>query len=310
MLFIETVNGIVPVFLVIFLGMFFNRLRFFSEVTKEEIIKLVYYVGTPVLLFHTISKTDLYQSFQPSLILFFTGVVIGYLFLLIFLTSFIKDPTKKAAVVQIGFRSNFAIVGIPLAMNLMNEDGVSMTAVSLAFVTILYNVSAVTMLSYYGKQERNLGKLFLSVLKNPLIIGTILGLCFSLFQIPLPVVLEKSMETLGQIASSMGLLMIGASVTMNGFGENRGYIALAVFFRNLLAPLLYLTTAILLGFRGDALTITAILSATPAAVNCFVMAKKMGADPQISAYGVSLTSIFSIGSVFISIYFLKFFGLA
>ncbi|MBO5408812.1 MAG: AEC family transporter [Clostridia bacterium] len=309
-LLLETVNGILPVFLVIFSGAFFNRLGFFSEITKDEIVKLVYYIGTPALLFHTVANAELYQSFHPKFVLFLLCAIIAYLFLLVFLCRGIKNPSKKAAVIQLGFRSNFAIVGIPLAMNLMAEEGVLMTAISLAFVTILYNVSAVFLLSYYGKQEKNLFRLILGALKNPLIIGTLLGLLFSLCGWKLPFIADKSLETLGSIASSMGLLMIGATITVTGFQKNRIYILWAVFFRNLLAPVLFLMSAVCLGYRGDFLVITAILSATPSAVNCFVMAKKMGADPDISAYGVSLTCLCSIVSIFCSVYFLKLFGLA
>lgn len=309
-LFLETINGILPVFLVIFLGTFLNRLHLFSEITKDEVVKLVYYVGTPVLLFQTVTKADLYRSFRPNFVIFLMCAIVLYLFLLILLCSGIKNPAKKASVIQIGYRSNFAIVGIPLAMNLMGEEGVLMTAISLAFVTILYNVSAVILLSYYGKKEKNLPKLLLSVLKNPLIIGTLLGLLFSLCKWELPLFVNKSLETVGSIATSMGLLMIGATITVTGFQSNRSYILLAVFFRNLLAPVLFLTAAVLFGFRGDFLLITAILSATPAAVNSFVMAKRMGADAEISAYGVSLTALCSIVSIFCSVYFLKFFGLA
>ncbi len=309
-LFVETINGILPVFLVIFLGALLNRLRFFSEVTKDEIVKLVYYVGTPALLFHTVAKANLYQSFHPRFILFLLCAILSYLFFLIWICFGIKNPAKKAAVVQIGFRSNFAIVGMPLAINLMAEEGVLITAISLAFVTILYNVSAVFLLSYYGKQEKSLPKLLLGALKNPLIIGTLFGLLFSLCEWKLPIIAEKSLETLGSIATSMGLLMIGSTITVAGFQSNKCYILLAVFFRNLLAPVLFLGTAVLLGFRGNFLIITAILSATPAAINCFVMAKKMGADADISAYGVSLTALCSIVSIFCSVYLLKFFGLA
>ena len=309
-LFWETVNHILPVFLLIFLGIFLNSLKFFSPVTKDEIVKLVYYVGTPTLLFHTVAKADLYQNFEPELVIFFLCAIVSYVLLLILICSFIRDPKKKGAVVQIGFRSNFAIVGMPLAMNLMAESGVLMTAISLAFVTICYNVTAVILLSYYGNKEQRFSSLMIGVIKNPLIVGTLLGLFFSLCRIPLPSMLDNSLQMAGNIASSMGLLAIGASITVKGFQKNAFYIFFALFLRNILAPLLFIGTAILLGFRNDALIITAILSATPAAVNCFVMAKKLGVDPDISAYGVSFSSLLSIVSILCSVYLLKFFSLS
>ena len=309
-LFWETVNHILPVFLIIFLGIFLNRLGFFSPVTKDEIVKLVYYVGTPALLFHTVATADLYQHFEPALVIFLLCAILCYVALLILICSFIKDKKKKGAVIQLGFRSNFAIVGMPLAMNLMAQDGVLMTAISLAFVTICYNVTAVILLSYYGKSEQRVSAFLRDVLKNPLIVGTLLGLVVSLCRIPLPVVLEKSLSFAGNIATSMGLLIIGASITISGFQKNASYIFFALFLRNVLAPILFLGGAILMGFRGDMLIITAILSATPAAVNCFVMAKKLGVDEDISAYGVSLSALLSIVSVLGSVFLLKLFALA
>lgn len=309
-LFQETVNAIMPVFTVMFLGMFLNRIRFFSETTKDEIVKLVYYVGTPALLFHTVAKADLSATLNQNLLFFVICAILCYVFLLIALCRGIRDPKKKGAVIQIGFRSNFAIAGMPLAMSIMEEQGVLTMAIILAFVTICYNVTAVILLSYYGNQSNQKSNLFFDVIKNPLIIGTALGLLVSLCKIPLHPILDKSFEFAGDIASSLGLLIIGTNITLKGFQTNRGYILLSVFFRNVLAPVLYLGSAILLGFRGDALIIVSILSATPAAVNCFVMAKKLGVDPDISAYGVSLSALVSVSSVFGCVYFVKLLGLA
>ena len=78
--------------------------------------------------------------------------------------------------------------------------------------------------------------------------------------------------------------------------------------RNALAPFFFTLAGILCGYRDDYLMVLAIMSAAPAAVNSFVMAKKMNVSPEISGYGVSLTSIFSIISMFVCIYFIKFFG--
>ena len=308
-LFLETANAITPVFLVMFLGVFLNKLRFFSDITKDEIVKLVYYVGTPALLFQTVAKADLNTAMEPKLLLFVITAILCYVFLLILLCTKIRDPKKKGAVIQIGFRSNFAIAGMPLAMSLMETEGVLTMAIILAFVTICYNVTAVILLSYYGNKNQKFSSLILGVAKNPLIVGTVLGLFVSIAKIPLHPILDKSLGFAGDIASSLGLLIIGANVTLKGFQSNRGYILLAVFFRNVLAPLLFLGSAILLGFRGDALIITAILSATPAAVNCFVMSKKLGVDSDISAYGVSLTCLVSIGSIFTCVYLLKLLAL-
>ena len=155
---------------------------------------------------------------------------------------------------------------------------------------------------------KNFKSMIKSILTNPLIIGTLAGLIFAVFKIPVPVVFSKTLSTLGDIASCMGLIIIGATITLKGFKDNKREIIFSVFLRNALAPFFFILSGILFGYRDDYLMVLAIMSAAPAAVNSFVMAKKMNVSPEISGYGVSLTSIFSIISMFVCIYLIKFFG--
>ena len=305
-----TINGIVPVFAVIFVGIFLNKLGFFSENTKDEIIKLVFYVGTPCLIFMNIAPADIYSCFDFKFEIFSVLMILLLLALSILFCSFIKEPSKKGAVVQIAYRSNFAIIGMPLAINLLSKEGVTLTAVTLSFAVVTYNISAVILLSYYGGVKRNLKSMLKGILTNPLIAGTLAGLLFSLLKLPIPVIFSKTLSTLGDIATCMGLIIIGASITLEGFKKNKKEIFTAIFLRNVFAPFLFIGMGLLFGYRNDAIMVLAIMSSAPAAINSFVMAKKMNVSADISAFGVSLTSIFSIFGVFISVYLIKLFGFA
>ena len=309
--FLDTLNRVAPVFLVIFLGVLLNKLHFFAEQTKADIVKLVFYVGTPCLIVKEIAASDLTQVMDGPFILYVCCIVAALVGLMWLLCFFIKDPARKGAVIQLGFRSNFAIVGMPLAMSLLDADGVALTAVALSFTVLLYNVFAVLVLSYYGGKERRLLPVFLNVIRNPLIIGVVIGLLLSLFKVPLTEgqAPEKILSTLGSIASSMGLLIIGANITLKGFNEDRFYIFYSVLLRNVVAPLFVVGVAVLLGFRGNELMVLTIMSAAPSAVNCFVMAKKMGVSANISAFGVSFTSIASLLSMVVCVFVLRTTGL-
>lgn len=309
-LIFETSNAILPVFITILVGFVLNKLHFFSESTKDEIIKLVFYVGTPCLIFDSIASADLSQNLNSAYFLFVAVLILVLIALVIALCFFIKDKKKKGAVIQLAYRSNFAIAGMPIAMNLLDPAGVTLTAVTMSMVIILYNITAVMILSYYGSNKPRPSTVVLGVLKNPLIIATVFSLLFALLKLPVFPVVQKSVKTLGSIASSMGLVLIGASITLRGFREDKIYILFAAFLRNIFAPAFILTVAALFGYRGNHLLVLAVMSASPAAVNCFPMAKQMGVSAEISAYGISITSILSIFSIFISVYLIQFLGLA
>lgn len=310
--FLYTLKGVVPIFLVIFLGILLSRLGFFGEKTKDDLVKLVFYVGTPCLIFRQIASADLKSTVNPRFLIFLVSIILLEILLMWGLCFFIRDPKKKGAILQLAYRSNFAIIGMPLAENLLGAEGVALTAVALSFTIMVYNVSAVILLSYYGGGERRLRPVLLGILKNPLIIAVALGAVASLVGLPMPTdsIHYKTLQNLGTIASSLGLLVIGASITLRGLAEDRFYILYSVLLRCVVSPLFILGTAILLGFRGDALMVLAVMSATPAAVNCFVMAKKMGVSGNISAFGISFTSLFSLFSVFFAVFILKITQLA
>ncbi len=309
-LIIDTSNAVLPVFVVIFIGIFLNWLHFFNDKTKDDMIKLVFYVGTPCLIFSNVAVSNPAECFRGGFMLFTVCCILALIAVIILLCSFIKDSKKKGAVIQLAYRSNFAIAGIPVAMNLLDNAGVTLTAVTMSVVIMVYNVTAVILLSYYGSNAKKTSDIVVGILKNPLIIATVLGLIFAIFKIPVFPVMQKSIKTLGDIASSMGLLLIGASITLSGLREDKGYILYSVFLRNVFSPAFILICAILFGFRGNHLMVLAIMSASPAAVNCFAMAKQMGVSAEITAYGISLTTIFSIFSIFISVYLIRFFNLA
>lgn len=310
--FFYTLNGVLPIFLVIFLGVFLHRLGFFSPTVKSELTKLVFYVGTPCLIFRQIASTDLRAVVDIPFLVFLVSCIPALILVQWAICFFIRDPKKKGAVLQLGFRSNCAIVGMPLAINLMSGEGVALTAFALSATIILYNVSAVVLLSYYGGSERRLRPVLINILKNPLLISVVLGVIASLLGLPMDkgAFHYKALENLGTIASSIGLLIIGASISLRGLREDKGLIFYSVFLRCVFSPLCILGSAILLGFRGDALLALVIVSATPSAINSYVMAKQMGVSENISAFGISFTSLFSLVSIFASVFILKASGLA
>ena len=310
--FLYTLNGVLPVFLIIFLGIPLARLGFFPEQVRDKLVSLVFYVGTPALIFRQLASSDLSAVASPRYLTFLLLIIPAEIALMWLLCFFIRDPKKKGAVLQISYRSNIAIVGLPLAEKLMSPEGVALTALSLSLTIIVYNVSAVVLLSYYGGTERRLAPVFLNVIKNPLIISVLLGTAASLLGLPMEsgTFYFETLQTLGTTASSIGLLVIGASISFSGLRKDRLCILWSVLLRCFVSPAFIVGAAILFGFRGDALLALAILSATPAAVNCFVMAKKMGVSESISAFGISFTGIASLLSVFLSVFILKASGLA
>ena len=68
--------------------------------------------------------------------------------------------------IQAIYRSNFVLLGLPLAANMFGDDKVAVTTMMVAIVVPIYNVLAVVTLEIFRGGRVNLPHLLLDVLKN------------------------------------------------------------------------------------------------------------------------------------------------
>lgn len=327
----ETLAGILPVFLVIFLGIVLRKLGFFPKETRSALISLVFYIGTPCLIAKNLIKTDLASAFDGKLLLYIAIIILLQIVFVWALCYPFRDRSVKGALIQLGYRGNIAIVGMPLALVLMDTEGASLMAAAMAAAVLIYNITVVPILAYYGNasQKQTFRSVLMKIIKNPLLIGVVCGILINLsvkllMKIPYLSTLEPSavlvrlagqvlykfLEYPANIASVIGLLVIGAEITTEGFRCNRGAITYAVFLRNVFSPIFILIPAVILGFRGNSLLVLAVLGSTPPAINCHAMAAKMGVSSEVTACAISASTIVSMVSVFLSVFILKISGLA
>lgn len=90
------------------------------------------------------------------------------------------------------FRSNFVIIGLPLAESLAQGGDISSTAVMVAIIVPLFNVLAVIILEANRGGKPSVKHVLLGIARNPLIISTVLAILFVAFGIKLPEVLRPA----------------------------------------------------------------------------------------------------------------------
>jgi len=259
------------------------------------------------------------------------------LFVIGFITSliFIKDPKQKGVIIQAVFRSNFAIIGIPLAEAIGGSEAVAVVALVSAVVVPLMNILAVIALVIYVREEEEKNLIistFVKVIKNPLIIGVFLGL-FTLWIrsfIPInPVTLEPVftiqnnlefiyliIKWLGQIASPLALIILGGTFEFFVIKPLAKQIFIGTFSRVVIAPLVTLSLAVILSNRTDFFNFTRVdypafiaLLASPTAVASAIMATEMKNDGKLAVQLVVWTTSLSILSIFIIVFIFRSMGI-
>lgn len=335
-IFIYAANAVLPIILLIILGYFLKRISFFDDAFLKTANKFGFRVALPTLLFFNIYKIDSFSSIEWSSVVYAVAAIL-MLFVIGVITVklFIKDERQKGVILQSVFRSNFAIIGIPLAKALGGEETLIVVSVLLAFSIAIFNSLGVISLTVFikdsDKKSPSVKSIFIKILKNPLIIAILLGFLVvfirslePLGEDGLPIfTIQKNLpflysagESLSKIASPLMLIALGGQFSFGAVKQLKSKIILGTFMRIIMAPVLCIGLAIILSkttsfFNFNAATYAAFVAlfGSPVAVSSAVMAAEMGNDEQLAGQLVVWTSIGSVFTIFISVVVLKYSGL-
>lgn len=326
------VNAIVPIVLLIAFGYWLRQTGFLDERFMKLGNKLMFTYLLPCMLFVNTYKIDSFSDIPLELMGYSLAMVL-LVFLLGWLMAprFTADPRRKGVLLQSTFRSNTAVIGIPLAQALGGTAAVAVATVSTAICVPLLNVLAVVSLSLFVHPGQKLdGKgLLRSVLHNPLIIGIGLGfVCILIRTLQRWLLgdvvfslsgdltfLYTALSQAGSIATPFALIVLGGQFSFSAVGDMRREILVGTLWRVILAPILGLGGAVLLTRLGilhcGSAEYPALIAlfGTPAAVSSAAMAAQMDNDVQLATQLVVWTSIISIVTLFLTVCVLMLTGL-
>lgn len=309
---IFSLNVVLPIFIIILLGAFLARIRILDPDVCQKLLKLVFYVSLPASLFQSVASSNLREAVNARFVLYAVASSLAVFFLAWGLSAlFLKEKAQIGAAAHAAFRGNFAYVGLAVCQNLLGKESIPSTISIFAFTIPLYNVLAVLLLSHYDESGRKpgIGKEILNILQNPLILSVAAGMVFSLLGIPIVAPAAKSLSYMAQTASPLALLLIGANLDFSTLKADWKGITTATMVKIVLAPLLGTIGAVLLGFRGEELAVLYTMHAVPSAANSYIMTRQMHGDAGLGAGAVVATSLFSIFTMTVGIWWMRSLGL-
>lgn len=310
---IFSLNATMPIFLMMVVGYLLKKIHWLDEHSTEVMNKIVFRVFLPALLFMDVAKQDFASIWDGSFVGFcFVATVISIVIALA-LSLFDKDREDRGEFVQASYRSAAATLGIAFMTNIY--DNVAMVALMIIGSVPLYNTFAVILLSLTAPESRDtkdLGKLFkktvINVITNPIILGIAVGLIWSVCRLPQPAILVKSVTYLGNVASPLALIALGASFEFSDLKEKFGPIIMVIFNKLFLFCIIFLPIAIWMGFRDEKLVAALIMLGSATTSSSFIMSKNMGHRGIISSSAVMVTTLLSSFSLTMWLFILKTLG--
>jgi len=304
-------NAVLPMFMLLAAGFLSQKAGVLTREDVPRFNKVAFRIFLPCLLFYNIYCSDLSAAVKPGLIIYAVcGVLLVFAAAYLSVQHLVRREDWKGVIAQGIFRSNFVIMGIPIAQALVGADQLGAVTVLIAVVVPLFNFLSVYVLERFRGGNVNVRKVLLEVAKNPLIISSLLGILCQLLGIRLPGLLEQTVSSLSVIASPLQLFLLGAFFRFDGLGRYIKPLTAVTTVKLFVTPALLLGTAALLGIRGGDFVGLIGIFASPTAVNSFTMVQQMDCgDAELAGDIVVMTSAVSILSFFLWILIFKNFGI-
>lgn len=312
--FIFSINVTFPIFLVMVIGYILKQIGMLNDNFVTVANKFNFKVTLPFMLFRDISGVDIRAVFDLKYVLF-CAIVSTICFWLIWggVKLFVKDKTIRGAFVQSSFRSSAAVMGLAFIQNMYGSS--AMGPLMIVGAVPLYNIFSVIVLTFEAQTDEAINgrekvkEACINIAKNPIILGILTGLIAALMQLDFPVIMDKTIHNVAQMATPLALITIGAGFEgRKALAKIRPTIA-ASMIKLVIQPLIFLPVAAWMGFTGEKMIAILIMLASPTTPSCYIMAKSMKNDGVLTASVIVTTTLLAAFTLTGWIFILKSVGL-
>lgn len=290
-----SLNATVPVFLMMVFGWFVHRFGLLDDHATTQINKFVFKLLLPALLFMDLSTADFKAVWDGRFVLFCVCVTLISVGIAFLYSIPHRDGAERGEIIQASYRSSAAILGIAFVNNIYGHA--TMAALMIAGTVPIYNIVAVIALSLTSPDNKGGRGVYLNTLKgivtNPIILGIIAGLLWSIIGIPQPFIMSKSISYLGSMATPLSLIALGASFKFSEARDKLGVTLGIAFLKLVFFASVFLPVAVHFGFRGEKLIAILVMLGSATTGSCFVMAKNFGHKGVITSFTVMITTMLS-----------------
>lgn len=308
--FIICVNAVIPSAIYLAIGII---LKLAHVVTDEEVRKFTHMVFValyPFIMFDNLYGKNIAEHMDLKLGLYAIGFTfLQFVISWLFVCRIEKDNFERGAMIQALYRSNYVLMGFPIAINLFGKGNITAVAIIMMLVVPFYNVSSVIIFENFRGGRVDIKDIIKRILTNPIIDGGIAAFIVMILGIQLPATIEGTVSALSDTTAPISLILLGASLNLEGFSSDRKRIAICAVGKLLIFPAIGIAGAVAIGLRDVPLIAVTLMTAAPVALSSYAMASSMGGNGKLAGELVVITTLTSCFTIPVFLFILKTNGL-
>ena len=302
-------DALVPVLAMIVVGFAIQRSNFLNPSFWPSAERLTYYLLMPAALIHSLAGKKINDLPWLKILLTVEGAVIASALLvaLWWVANRHMGGSALTSLFQGGVRFN-TFVALALAENMFGSEGLMMAALGAGFMIVLINVLCVSVfsLAVNHKSTFDLKRLIVDLIRNPLILGCVIGVGLNALDIRLPKAIDGILALGGKAAFPIGLMAVGAAYTAGCLKVHLQPLAVSSTIQFIFKPLIAWSLATYLGLSGTAICIAVILFSVPTAPSAYILSRQMGGDHDSMSAIITVQTCLSFVTLPITIWLLQY----
>ncbi|WP_284760110.1 AEC family transporter [Agrobacterium sp. fls2-241-TYG-188a] len=300
--------NVAPIFLLILIGWVTVKVKLFKAEAGDVLSDFVFKIAVPALIFRTLATADFHGASPFKLWLtYFTGVAITWAAGQLVTRHVFKQELRIGVIA--GISSAFAnniFIGLPLVGRSVGSDGIVAISILLAVHLPIMMIAGTILMEnashkVTGGEKRGtlavLRQVGRNLVQNPLVIAVVLGLCFNLSGLPMPLVMMTVIDQISAIAGPTALISLGMALTKYPIRGNLRIAVTMTAFKLILLPACVWVAAHALGLSPAWTAALVLTSCVPTGINSWLLANRFGIGHSVAASTISISTLFGVLTV-------------
>jgi predicted permease len=294
---VEILKTIIPIFLVISIGLIARKRGLMPDTFRGPANRIAYLFAIPAMMFRAIAGSDFRSQFEFKLLLgTLLPIVIIFVISWLFYRGIGVEKKQTGTIVDGSIHGNIGYIGFAVVFYYLGADALAKAAILSAFVMLLHNSLAIIVLQVNADRKGSQlawGSVGVKIAGNPIILTVVISILFSVFQIPIPGIIDRTLSIISSMALPLALLVIGASLDFHLKTQHLIYILIACLFKLILMPAIGLWLYKYSSLSVELFLPGLILLMTPVATLTYILSSELGGDPKLAANLISVSTAFS-----------------
>lgn len=289
--------GFAIIVAVIAVGYLIGRFELLGDHAQHVLSRLAFFVLSPALLFTVLSQADVSHLFSALLPISAIAAVVNIAGFLVVSLLIWRRPVPDATIGALASGYvNANNIGLPVSVYVLGDASSSAPVILLQLIVLA--PIALTVLDVTTSGRVSVGRILLQPVRNPLIIGSLLGVIVAVTHLKIPGPVLAPFELVGGAAVPVILLTFGMSLHGSRVlapGTDRRDVLLASSLKLAAMPVVaWVLGQFVWHLHGHRLFVVVVLAALPTAQNVFNYAQRYGVATVLARDTVLITTALSI----------------